>query len=272
MTGLRDPMSSAPSDAAERPTVAAVIVCHNEDDKLGGCLDSVAFCDEVVVLLDRCTDGSRDIALSHGARIVEGAWPLQGDRRNASLAAATADWCLEVDCDERVTPEAAREIRAVLTGRGPGYYKLPMNNHIGTRLVRHGWGGSWAPAEKAALFSRGSKFWHNQRIHPRIDLSGPMLGRLAHGIDHFVDEDLSDALARLNRYTSTRARDIRDHGGGGSLGRNMRRFLSRFWLCYVRRKGYREGGYGVFIALMAGLYPLLSYIKATAEPDPEDRR
>ncbi|KAF0113237.1 MAG: glycosyltransferase, partial [Rhodospirillaceae bacterium] len=49
-----------------------------------------------------------------------------------------------------------------------------------------------------------------------------------------------------------------------------RRLFSRFFKCYVLRKGYREGGYGFLIALFAGLYPLLSYLKATLE-DGTDR-
>ncbi|MEC8164081.1 MAG: glycosyltransferase family 2 protein, partial [Pseudomonadota bacterium] len=45
----------------------------------------------------------------------------------------------------------------------------------------------------------------------------------------------------------------------------IRRIFSRFYKCYVGRKGYREGKYGFLIALFAGLYPILSYLKANLE-------
>ena len=64
-----------------------------------------------------------------------------------------------------------------------------------------------------------------------------------------------------------RAQDLRDSGDIGSYGHNLRRIVSRFWKCYVGRRGYREGPYGFLIALCAALYPILSYLKARLEPE-----
>jgi len=74
-------------------------------------------------------------------------------------------------------------------------------------------------------------------------------------------------IRRLDRYTTARAQDLRSSGDIGSFGLNLRRIFSRFWKCYVARKGYREGPYGFLIALMAGLYPILSYLKARLETE-----
>ena len=74
-----------------------------------------------------------------------------------------------------------------------------------------------------------------------------------------------DMLHRLDRYTSLRAQDLRDSGNIGTLSRNLRRIVSRFWKCYVGRRGYREGAWGLLIALCAALYPILSYLKARLE-------
>ena len=79
-------------------------------------------------------------------------------------------------------------------------------------------------------------------------------------------------LRRLDRYSSLRAQDLRESGDIGSYGRNLRRIVSRFWKCYVGRRGYREGPYGFLIALCAALYPILSYLKARLEPEALRRR
>ena len=84
---------------------------------------------------------------------------------------------------------------------------------------------------------------------------------------HLVDRDISDMLHRLDRYTTARALDLRDSGDIGTLPANTRRIFSRFWKCYVARKGYREGPWGLLIALMAGLYPILSHLKARLEQE-----
>ncbi len=244
--------------------LSALVVAHNEEAQLGECLARLSFADEIVVVLDRCTDRSKEIALAAGARILEGAWPLEGPRRNAGIAACTGDWTVEVDADERVSPALAEEIRSTIATAAPGYFLIPFDNYIGGRLVRYGWGAAWGVSAAPRLFSCGAKSWGSQRVHPALDLKGEKRS-LRNPMEHYVDTDISDMLRRLDRYTSARAADLRDSGNIGEFWPNVRRIFSRFWKCYVARKGYREGQYGFLIALMAGLYPILSYLKASLE-------
>lgn len=246
------------------PRLSALVVAHNEAAQLADCLAPLAFADELVVVLDRCTDRSREIAVGLGARLVEGAWPLEGDRRNIGIDACGGDWILEVDADERVPAALAAEIRATIATAPPGHFLIPFDNYVGDRLVRYGWGAAWGVSAAPRLFARGCKRWGNQRVHPKLELSGPK-GTLRTPIAHFVDRDISDMLLRLDRYTTARARDLRDSGDIGTLGPNLRRMFSRFWKCFVARRGYREGAWGVLIALMAALYPILSHLKARLE-------
>lgn len=246
------------------PRLSALVVCHNEERQLADCLARLAFADERVVVLDRCTDGSRDIALAHGATLVEGGWPLEGPRRNAGIDACTGDWIVEVDADERMPPELAQEIRATIAIATPGHFLIPFDNYVGDRLVRHGWGGSWGVMAAPRLFSRGAKRWGSQRIHPALELQGEKR-RLTVPMVHYVDRNISDMIARLDRYTTARAADLRDSGRIGSFAANLRRMPMRFFKCFVSRGGWREGHYGFLIALMAALYPMLSYLKARLE-------
>ena len=247
-------------------TLSAAVMVHNEERQLADCLERLAFADEIVVVLDRCSDGSADIARRFTDRIVEGAWPLEGERRNIGIEACQGPWILEIDCDERVPEALAREILDTIAGAGPGYFLIPFDNYIGERLVRHGWGASWGVSAAPRLFTKDAKRWGNQRIHPALELSGPKR-TLKTPMIHLVDRDISDMLGRLDRYTSARAKDLRDSGDIGSLVGNVRRIFSRFWKCYVARKGYREGAWGVLIALMAALYPILSHLRARLEDD-----
>ena len=54
------------------PALSALIVAHNEEAQLAGCLSGLGFADEIVILLDRCTDRSREVASQFTDRIVEG--------------------------------------------------------------------------------------------------------------------------------------------------------------------------------------------------------
>lgn len=248
------------------PRLSALVVARNEEAQLAQCLETLRFADEIVVVLDRSTDGSRAIAERHGARVVEGAWDVEGPRRNTGIAACTGDWILEVDADERVTPALAAEIRARIATAPPGHFLIPVDNYIGDRLVRHGWGASWGTSATVRLFSRGMKRWGDQRIHPKTELLGTRQ-KLENPLAHYVDRNISDMIQRLDRYTAARAADLRASGEIGGLADNVRRLFSRFYKCYVRRKGYKEGGYGFLIALFAGLYPLISHLKARLEKE-----
>ncbi|HUK06359.1 MAG TPA: glycosyltransferase family 2 protein [Stellaceae bacterium] len=242
------------------PSLSALVVARNEEARLGPCLDRLAFADEIVVLLDRTTDASAAIARAYRARVVEGAWVDEPARRNAGIENCTGDWVLEVDCDEWVTEALAAEIRAALATARDGYFIVPMANHIGERLVRHGWGAYNGIGAKPILFRRGMKKWGKGRVHPPLDLQGERQ-RLAEPMLHFVYRDLSDMLARLDRYTDLAAQDAIESGAPMRLSTALRRMLSRAWKSLVARRGYREGAYGVALALYSALYPMLIYLK-----------
>ena len=248
--------------------LSALIVARNEAARLPECLAGLGFADEILVVLDRSTDASAAIARAAGAAVLEGAWPLEGARRNAGIAACTGDWVLEVDADERVPPELGAEIRALIATSAHDFHRVRIDNYVGTRLILHGWGGSFGTTLKPILFRRGAKHWRAQRVHPGLDWTGSEGERVTtHGIRHEVDRDISDMLRRLDRYSSAKAADLLEAGEIGTLTNNVRRLISRSFKCFVARKGYKEGGWGLLIALCAGLFPLLSHLKARLEPE-----
>ena len=133
--------------------LSALVVVHNEEAQLADCLELLNFADELVVVLDKCTDGSKVIAEEFNARLVEGAWEIEGHRRNAGLESCRGAWILEVDADERANPDLGREVCSAIKGLNDGYFLLPFDNYIGDRLVRYGWGGLC----RAALVCEGGK-------------------------------------------------------------------------------------------------------------------
>src|SRR5579859_2599283 len=245
------------------PRLSALVCAHNEEKRLAACLERLRFADELVVVLDRCTDGSAEIARRYADRVVTGAFPLEGPRRAAGVEACTGDWIIEIDADEHVGLALAEEIRDRVNGAiEAAHFLIPVDNYVGHRLIRYGWGGSFGTSAVTRLYRRGIKSWKSERVHPGVRLDGPAGGRLVNPLIHHVDDDISDMLRRLDRYTELRAQDLIDKGRICSLPSAAFRGVRRFWKCYVRRKGYREGLWGVLIALMAGLFAFLSVLRA----------
>ena len=248
--------------------ITALVVARNEAARLPGCLSALAPADAVVVVLDRSSDASAEIARAAGATVLEGAWPVEGARRNAGIAACATDWVLEVDADETVPPELWAAIRRTIATSPHGFHRVRINNHVGQRLVLHGWEGGIGTTLKPILFRRGAKHWRAQRVHPGVDYVGTEGERITSaGIHHALDADISDMWRRVDSYSNARAMDLLAAGGPGSLANALRRALSRAVKSYVGRGGWREGALGLLIALCAGVFPLLAHLKARLEPD-----
>ncbi len=240
--------------------LSGLIVAHNEEEMIEDALKSLEFCDELVVVLDKCTDGTKEIVKRYTSNILEGSWDIEGERRNSGIDACAGPFVLELDADERVLPETAREIREVVNKGVEGSYKIRFDNYVGNRLVRYGWAGSFGKSAACCLFTKGSKVWGLQRIHPSLELKN-YSHELAGHITHLVDRDLNDMIRRLSWYSDMRAIDMAEKPlppFRTVLRRSCHRFLKAIW----GRKGYREGRMGVLLATMAALFQLFSYFKA----------
>ncbi len=249
--------------------LSAVISVHNEESQIADCLACLSFADEIVVLLDKCTDASGDIARRFTKRVIEGSWAIESDRRNAGIDACKGKWIFEIDADERVTKELGQEIKKVIATNKFDWHEILVDNYVGEKLVRWGWGASFGKAAYPGLFRNGVKVWGDASVHPPLKWAkGAVMGpQLKSRIIHYVDRDISDMIRRLDSYSTLRAIDLRRSGKIGSMSDNLRRMVSRFIKCYFFRRGYREGGYGFLIAIFAGLFPILSYLKAKLEDD-----
>ena len=246
--------------------LSAFVCAHNEEKRLAACLERLSFCDEIIVVADRCTDRTEAVARDMGVRVISGIFPLEGDRRTVGAAACQGDWILEIDADEEVGPALAAEITDLLSQSPQGdWFSLPVDNYIGERLVRYGWGGSFGTSAVTRLYRRGVKAWGQERVHPTVRFIGAGGAPLLNPLRHKVDDDISDMLHRLDRYTRLRAQDLAERGVQQSLWSNAFRGVRRFFKCYVSRKGFREGNWGVMIALCAAVYPFLSVLRARLE-------
>lgn len=261
---MSDVSASNPPPTKPAPTVSALIVAHNEEAMIGPCLQSVAFCDEIVVVLDRCTDQTKAMAEAAAAVLVEGGWPVEGPRRHAGIDACTSDWILEVDADERVSPELAVEIRAHLPTAPRGQMLIPFHNYIGGRLVKYGWGAYNGVGSKSCLFTKGTKHWGPQLVHPSVTYEGQRTV-LSHPMIHLVDDSITDMYDRLNRDTTKAAKDAVRENKVPSLSRSIRRIFTRFFKVYVSRKGHKEGIYGLALGIYAAVYPILVHIKCRTD-------
>jgi glycosyltransferase involved in cell wall biosynthesis len=253
-------MSAPPA----RAPVSACIITLDEERNIREALESVAFADEIIVVDSHSSDRTREIAGSfrgHGGispRVIERDWPGHVEQKNFAVAAASHDWVLCIDADERVTPELRAEIEAALSSRGETVgYTMPRRTRYLGRWIR--WGG-WYPDRKLRLFRRSRGRWGGIDPHDQVRVEGP-IASLSGDLLHYSYRGIEDHLRTIDSFTSIAAREKDLRGMGSPVLGMLFHPPFKFLRMYVLKQGFREGKAGLIIAALGAFYVFLKYAK-----------
>ena len=144
-------LSERPEDGTPRSGLSACVIARDEADRIGDCLASLAWCDEIVVVDSHSSDRTREIAAAAGARVLERDWPGYAAQKNFATAQAAHDWVLCIDADERVSPPLRAEIEVLRESGFPtaaGFEISRRTFYLG-RWIRH---GTWFPDWSVRLY------------------------------------------------------------------------------------------------------------------------
>ncbi len=238
--------------------LSVIIITKNEAARLGDCLASVQFADEIIVLDGDSTDATAEIARAHGAQVHQSPdWPGFGPQKNRALALATKPWVLSIDADERVTPELQAEIVRTLSQPSyDGYQIARLSEFCGKKIHHSGW---W-PDYVVRLFRRELGAFDHVLVHEQVLVRG-RVGKLKSWFLHFPFDDLAVLITKTNRYSSdaaqTMARKGRRVGVFGVITHSVWTFIR----IYLLRRGFLDGRHGFVLAATAASGSFLRYSK-----------
>jgi hypothetical protein len=223
-------------------TLTACVIACDEEQRLPECLESLAFCDEVVLVDSGSRDRTREIAREAGARVFESPWHGFAVQRNVALDHASGDWVLEIDADERVSAALAQAIRDLLDDPPAGVRMaaLPMRDvFLGAGLGP----SSRYPRYRHRLFRRGA-FRHDESrtVHEGLWSDGPtaaLEGELLHLLASSWTEALRDSVAYARLEAAQRPQPTARGALFGALLRPLAKFSYRLLLYGGWRDGWR---------------------------------
>lgn len=241
--------------------VSVIVLTKNEEANLPGCLESLQWAAQVLVVDSMSDDKTVAVARRHGATVFRRAWPGYTAQRNFALSKCRQDWVLSVDADERVAPDLVAAIQDELqSGASKDGYRVPeVNNYFG-RWLRY---GGIYPGEHMVFFRRrGAKYESGQAdVHEGVQVKDS--GRLKGHLIHYAYPSLELALDKLNAYTEVEAKGrVGTKVGAYAL---IWRPLERFFKNYIVKQGALDGIQGLLYCFLTAYYTFVFHLKIWEE-------
>ena len=244
--------------------ISAILIVRNEERNLEYCLQSIRWCDEIVVVDMESDDGTIGVARKYTDKIFSHKKVEAFDiARKLALEKASGEWVVSIDADEMIKKDLSDTIIDLAKKNAADVFYFPRKNYIMGQWIQH---TGWWPDYQLRFF-RHDSVWFNETLHgfvvPRNNARVQYLEpRELNAFSHFNFKDSFQLMEKINNYTSIEASLLRKHGNG-SLKWYKMLFNSVSEMCkrYVVYKGFKDGYHGFCLSVMMGFYKFLMSVK-----------
>ncbi|MFH4354334.1 MAG: glycosyltransferase family 2 protein [Neisseriaceae bacterium] len=240
-------------------TISALIIAKNEGRNIVSCIQSVAFCQEIIVIDDESEDDTVALAQAAGAVVYSRA--MRGDysaQQNYAISKAKGDWLLFIDSDERVTPRLKKELQRLSQGPLSTAYRIKRLNYFGSKRLYFG----PMRADYVTRFLPRNQVQFRGRVHQQLQHSYLEKKIKKGGLLHYTYENWGEYYAKFERYTRLCAEKYLEEGRGFSFFLDL--ILRPFWAffnMYFLRLGILDGKLGWILAKNHYFYTYTKYVR-----------
>ena len=234
--------------------ISAVIIAKNEEKMIAEAIDSVAFCDEVIVIDNSSNDKTSEIALEKNAKVTKIESNNFSEIRNLGKDLAKAEWIFYIDADERVTTELRKSIQENIEKEEFSAFKVLRQNFYMNR--------KWPNIEEMErLFRKEALKRWTGKLHETPDYEGK-IGILDGYLLHYTHRDLSQMLDKTIEWSDAEALErFSSNHPKMSWWRFLRVMLTSFIKSYFIERGFRAGTVGIIESLYQSYSSFITYAK-----------
>ena len=239
--------------------ISACIMTFNEERNIRRCLESLTWCDEIVVIDSFSTDKTVSICEEYTDKVYQEEWKGYIGQRNALRKKANCEWVLFVDADEEVSPSLRDEILACFESNLNIFvgYEFPRQVFYLGRWITH---GEWNPDVKLRLFKKERGRSGGQEPHDMVIVDGPVK-RLKGKIWHYTYTGIQQQIETMNRFTTISANEMYKSGRKFRWSDLWFRAPWRFFKAFILKAGILDGRRGFIIATLSATGVGMKYAK-----------
>jgi glycosyltransferase involved in cell wall biosynthesis len=242
--------------------ISVFVIAKNEADRIGLTLDSVqGWVDEVIVVDSGSEDDTVAVSQARGARVVFNAWRGYGPQKVFAEGLCRNDWLLNLDADEEVSPELAKEIQALFARGEPPHaaYTVPILPLYPFQERGHPWTAFHHPVR---LYRRSCAGFKDSAVHDSVVVRQGRVGHLKGMVIHRSFRSLTHHVDKANQVSSLRAQDLLDKGRNPSALSLLLVPLLAFFKSYVLRREFVNGVDGIVVSHMYAFQRFIRLAKA----------
>ncbi len=239
-------------------SISVVISAWNEESKIGRCLASLSWADEVIVVDNNSTDQTASIARKYKAKVFKRPNNLMLNvNKNFGFEKASGEWILSLDADEEIPPKLAKEIKQAVNNGVAGYW-IPRKNIIFGKWIQH---GLWWPDRQLRLFQKGKGRFPCEHVHEYLQVDGPA-GELTEPYVHYNYETISQFIRKMDSiYSESEMQKLVRTNYRLAWHDALRFPISDFVKVFFAQEGYKDGLHGLVLAMLQAFYSFVVFAK-----------
>jgi len=235
--------------------ISVIIITTNEEENIEGCLKSVVWADEIIVVDSESKDRTIEITEKFTSKIFSKKWEGFAIQKRYALSLASNEIVLNLDADERVSEKLRDEIQK-LDFNSNGYFIPRENYFLNKKITTCGWEKDF----QLRLFKKSKTKVTKKLIHEGFVVDGKT-GYLKYPLIHYTFTSIEKSFSKINKYSTLQALESYRNKKKVTSSTIISHGLSAFLRYYFSLKGYKDGIHGLMISLFNSITTLLTYMK-----------